>query len=128
MSLVFRQLEARRVSADAKLNNSARDTDARFVFETSGTGERKVLKPISFGITFVEMPLFTYGLAVADHNLVDGAFPYGNAGVWDWHMSSKGYWIGAFMFFIVTGEVQRLHWHLKFQGEAMRAIAGGETT
>lgn len=125
-SLVFRQLESRRVYADNKLDNAARDARLALLYETRGYGERKLTTPVSFGITFTEEPVFTHGMFVADHTLIPGRFPMGIVGVWDWQISNRGHWIGAYLFFNVYGVAGRLNWHLKFEGEAMKAVAGDE--
>lgn len=128
MSLIFRQIEARRVYADNKLSNAATDASLRLTYETRGYGERKVAKPIVFGITFLERPTFASGLTVADRTLVDGSFPMGAVMVWDWHLSSRGHWIGAYVAFnVFTGTAHgRLQWDMTFSGEALRAVQGDE--
>lgn len=126
MSLILRQLEARRIYADQRLDNAARDARLGLVYETKGVGERKLTQPIAFGLSFTEEPLFTQGLFIADHALVSGAFPMGQAMVWKWHLSSKGHWVGAYLAFNVYGAAGRLRWHLKFEGEALKAVAGDE--
>lgn len=125
-SLVFRQLEARRVYADNKLDNAARDARLGLLYESRGFGERKLETPVPFGIAFTEEPIFTQGMFVADHTLIKGSFPLGIVGVWKWQLSSRGHWIGAYLFINVYGIAGRLNWHLKFEGEAMKAVAGDE--
>lgn len=97
----FQALEQRRGQLDAIRENTARLATAQMTFATHGWGEFKLPEVAYFGVTFIERPLVSYGVSVDGDALVPTRFPRVTAGVYKWLQDVKGFYTGAWVFFVV---------------------------
>jgi hypothetical protein len=97
----FQALEQRRGQLDAIRENSARLAEAHLTFSTHGWGEFKLPEAAYFSCTFIEQPNITTGVALDGDLLVPTRFPRVTAGVYRWLQDTKGFYIGAWVFFVV---------------------------
>lgn len=105
---VFGDLEQRRQRVDQIRENTPRLARAYATYETQGWGEIIVPTVQHFGCTFITEPYFSSGIVMrgdstseADGQLVSGRYPRVTAGIWRWAHDARGYWIGAYVFFVV---------------------------
>jgi len=97
----FQALEQRRGQLDAIRENSARLATAQLSFTTHGWGEFKLPEVAYFGVTFIERPLLASGVSIDGDALIPTRFPRVTAGVYRWLQDVKGFYIGAWVFFVV---------------------------
>lgn len=97
----FQALEQRRQNLDAIRENTARLASAHLTFSTHGWGEFKLPEVAYFSCTFIEMPNVTTGVALDGDLLVPTRYPRVTAGVYRWLQDVKGYYTGAWVFFVV---------------------------
>ncbi len=129
----FALLEVRRAEVDTVRENSARRARSTATWTTQGIGEIRVDTWFDLGIRFVEEPCFTSGMVLDEStDLVSGHFPRAQAGVYEWHRDASGYYIGAYLFFIVDtvgpGQLPgvepayKIHHHLCWEGTAFKDL------
>jgi hypothetical protein len=97
----FQALEQRRGQLDAIRENSARLATAQLSFTTHGWGEFKLPEVAYFSATFIERPSVSYGMSIDGDALIPTRFPRVTAGVYRWLQDVKGFYIGAWVFFVV---------------------------
>lgn len=129
----FGSLEARRASLAAQHENTARMAKFYATWVTKGIGEVIISECLKFSITFLHEPAFTSGIALGDDvDLVPGHFPRATCGVYEWDRNSKGYYTGAYLFFVVDTlgpgqsvgnepSYEIIH-HLTWEGTAMKDL------
>lgn len=104
---LFSPLENHRQRTEQRRENSARLARAYVKTETVGWGEIIKQEVLEFGTTFLTEPFFTNGPILRGDSsgltgqLVPGRFPRITTGVWRWQHDEKGYWTGAYVFFVV---------------------------
>lgn len=104
---IFGPLEAHRQRIEQQRENAARLARAYVSTETTGWGEIIKSDVLEFGCTFLTEPTFTTGTVVRGDSsgptgqLVTGRFPRVSTGVWRWQNDEKGYYTGAYVFFVV---------------------------
>lgn len=106
MSLLYNQVEQRRALLDATAENATRRADVTVSFESSGYGEVALPQSVSFGITFLYRPEVATGVSLASGSLVNGKFPNVSAGVYRWERLSNGFYVGAYLYFVVDSNMQ----------------------
>lgn len=97
----FRALEQRRQQLSAVAENSARLAYCHLPFTTTGWGEFKFPDAVRFTCTFVNRPAVSHGLSMEGDDLIKGRFPRVTAGVYKWVQDVDGFYIGAYVFFVV---------------------------
>lgn len=105
----YRELERLRGERERNKENSARTAFAWGFGLTKGAGETRFPRRINFQLAFIDQPAVAYGFSVQDvaNNsdlgdvLVDTRFPRCTGGVFDWHLDSRGFYLGAWAFAIV---------------------------
>lgn len=97
----FAAMEQRRQHLDAIRENSARLAESQAFFSTHGWGEFKIPEVVRFNCTFIERPAVSSGLSIDGDVLVPTRFPRVTAGVYRWLQDTKGFYIGAWVFFVV---------------------------
>jgi hypothetical protein len=97
----FQAFEQRRGHLDALRENSARLAECHVTFNTHGWGEFKLPEVTYFSCTFIEVPNIATGVALDGDSLVATRFPRVTAGVYRWLQDAKGFYTGAWMFFVV---------------------------
>lgn len=97
----FAALEQRRGQLDAIRENTSRLATAQCSFTTQGWGEFKLPDVAYFGATFIERPFVSHGTSINGDKLVPTRFPRVTAGVYRWLQDVKGFYIGAWVFFVV---------------------------
>jgi hypothetical protein len=115
----FQALELRRQALAAYRENSARLAYCRLPFTTTGWGEFKFEKAVRFTCTFIERPAISHGLSMEGDDLVPTRFPRVTAGVYKWVIDVNGFYVGAYVFFVVES--------LGAQMETSVATASGAT-
>ncbi len=108
MSLVVHQpgfglaatLEAHRRALARVAENSARDATVALDFTATGNGQ-SLGKPFPFGVTFLEMPTMTFGVSLAEGQVLGEIYPAATCGVATWVADDRGLFIGAQLFFRV---------------------------
>jgi hypothetical protein len=129
MSLAV-QLVRRQAYLDQLAENAGRVARVILTFDTTGEGELLVQRALGFELVFSREPAITTGVALTAGRLVKGKFPNVSAGVWKWDRSSKGYYTGAFLFFVCDsgGQPYRLRHTVTFEGDAIKVVAKGLLT
>lgn len=122
MSLVVRALNQRSGYLESVAENAARVARVSVVYQSTGNGEIKVDKPISFPIHFVEEPTLSSGRVLAGGDLTAGYFPNADAGVYRWVRDDRGFYVGAYVYFVVdsNGVDYRMNHHLTFEGDSLK--------
>ena len=97
----FQALEQRRGQLDAIRENTSRLAVCQVSFHTHGWGEFMLPTASYFTSTFIDRPLVATGCSVDGDTLVDTRFPRVSAGVYRWLLDVRGYYIGAWVYFVV---------------------------
>lgn len=129
----FEAMEHRRQRIQQVDENSARLAKAFAMYDSTGWGEFTVPTVFDFGLTFVEEPSVSYGYALDGDTLVDTRFPRCWGGVYKWKLDIKGFYTGAWVFFIVetqssfidTGEADPnydINHYFTFEGVAYKDL------
>jgi hypothetical protein len=125
--------ERQRGKRTAEKENSARPATQYFHQQTTGTGFIRATAPITFDITFLEEPCYSYGAAAAAvPNSADFQDPFAFATLRSWVRDARGFYLGCYMSYNVsvnfadgtlgaTPKVTMVH-HLSFYGMAYKAM------
>lgn len=97
----FQALEQRRGQLTAQAENSSRYASAYVSFQTTGWGEFQSPDCQRFTTTFISRPSVSHSFSLDGDTLVDGRFPRVSAGVHRWLQDDKGFYIGAWLFFVI---------------------------
>lgn len=81
--------------------NSTRLAQAFAHFTTTGWGEWTMQNVARFDCTFIEKPTVAHGIAIEGQDLVATRFPRAWGGVYKWQINNKGFYVGAWCFFVV---------------------------
>lgn len=84
--------------------NSARQAWSYAELTTHGVGEVQHATVVPFDCTFIQRPRVTSGWSIDGDTLVDGFFPTVSAGVWKWQTDSRGFYLGAYVCFVIGGD------------------------
>ena len=132
-------LEQRRADTSRNAENSAREAFCYGRFQTVGWGEVKAASPILFDVTFTSKPAISYGFEVIGGQtaVIDGRFPRGNGGVYQWVQDNRGHYTGAYILVTVenisawtapsattAGPDYTIEHNFKFEGPAYKALPG----
>jgi hypothetical protein len=98
----FQASELRRGQLDAIRENTSRLAVCQTSYETHGNGEFKLPTCTYFTCTFVTRPHIAAGLSVDGDALQPHYFPRVTVGVYRWLTDVKGYYTGAWVFFVVS--------------------------
>jgi hypothetical protein len=126
--------EDRRSYLGAIEDNAAANARLTLTFDSAGSGEFSTKYPIPFQTTFTAEPTVSTGVAFLGGKPVPGYFPNVGAGVWHWQRDAKGYYVGAWLFFVVdindpggattsalhAARTYKLRHHLTFEGVIVR--------
>lgn len=94
-------LEGRRRQLARQRENTSRSASLTVEFDTDGSGQ-SLGEPFSFGLTFLERPSMTFGVALAEGVSLDietQVFPRATCGVASWTTDRRGCYLGAQLFF-----------------------------
>jgi len=97
----FAAIEQRRGILEAHRENTSRLAIAQCSFSTHGWGEFKVPEVAYFTSTFIARPSVSVGTSVDGDALVATRFPRVTAGVYRWLQDVRGFYTGAWVFFVV---------------------------
>ena len=97
----FQAQEQRRGFLEATRENSARYASAYVSYQTTGWGEFLSPDCQRFTTTFVKRPSVAHSLSIDGDDLVDTRYPRVTAGVHKWLQDERGFYIGAWLFFVV---------------------------
>lgn len=97
----FAALEQRRGLLGQHAENSARYASAYVSFKTTGWGEFVSEECQRFTTTFTKRPSVSHSLSLDGDELVEGRFPRVTAGVHKWLQDGDGFYIGAWLFFVI---------------------------
>lgn len=97
----FASLERRRADVNRHTENTARYASSYVSFKTTGWGE--FLSPTAeyFTTTFTKRPSVSHSLSLDGDSLVEGRYPRVTAGVHQWLQNERGFYTGAWLFFVV---------------------------
>ena len=70
-------------------------------FTTTGWGEFEAPDAQYFTTTFVKRPSVAHSFSIDGDTLVDGRFPRVTAGVQKWLQDERGFYTGAWLFFVI---------------------------
>lgn len=127
------QQHKNQANRDATKENAARPATQYFHQQTTGTGFIRATVPVTFEITFLDEPVFSYGAAVASMpNGADYQDPFAFATLRAWLRNDRGFYVGCYMSYNVsvnfidgsagaTPKVTMVH-HLSFYGMAYKAM------
>lgn len=89
----------------AQRENSSRFASVQCTYESTGLGQFRVGKPIIFPVVFRTEPFFTNGSGVIKNPAPQLYYdPIGQAGVYQWDVDARGYFVGAWMWVKITAE------------------------
>jgi len=97
----FQAAERRRAEIAKVDENSARYASAFVSYTTTGWGEKLCPEVKKFTTTFLERPSVSHGLSVDGDALIDGRYPRVTAGVHKWLQDENGFYVGAWLFFVI---------------------------
>lgn len=97
----FQAFEQRRGQLDAIRENTSRLAFTQCSFTTHGWGEFKMPEVTYFTSTYITRPLVAHGVSIDGDALVPTRYPRATAGVYRWLQDVKGFYTGAWMFFVV---------------------------
>lgn len=133
----YGNLERQRARIHAQANNDGRTARVHLTWTTKGIGEVRLDAPRSLNVLFIEEPIVTTGMVVDTDDgidLQDGHYPRAQAGVYDWQMHAAGFYIGAYLFFVVdtigpgatVGQEPNylIHHQIVFEGKAIKQLPG----
>lgn len=116
-------LEAHRGRLEQVRENSARQAQSFATLTTHGSGETQHATVVPFDCTFIEEPFVAYGFSLDGDTLVDGFFPTSSGGVWKWQQDRRGFYLGAWVFFVVNGSsTYDLQHSFTFSGIAIKDL------
>lgn len=106
---VFFAQEMHRSRVAQTKENTARAARSYAFYTTTGTGEIQVPDVFRFNCTFVKEPGFLNGVSLEEEtvagddapDLVLTHYPRVTAGVYRWQRNVKGFYTGAWLFFVV---------------------------
>lgn len=118
-----RALDRVRGQQDQTRENSARHCNSYSQLTSHGIGEILHETVIPFDCTFVELPRVAYGCSVDGDVLVDGSFPTSVGIVWKWQQDFHDFYLGAYVYFVVTGpaDIDLVH-DFTFSGIAIKDL------
>lgn len=96
--------DAARGRQEQTRENSARHAWSYAELSTHGVGEVQHATVVPFDCTFIQRPRVNYGWSIDGDTLVDGLFPTSSGGVWKWQTDSRGFYLGAYVCFVITGD------------------------
>jgi hypothetical protein len=97
----FQASELRRGKLDAIRENTSRLAVCQLSFATHGWGEFKMPTAVYFTSTFINRPLIASSVSIDGDALIPTRFPRITAGVFRWIQDVKGFYTGAWVFFVV---------------------------
>jgi hypothetical protein len=97
----FQAQEQRRGQMEAVRENSARYASAYVSYRTTGWGEFMAPDCQRFTTTFVKRPSVSHSCSLDGDELVDGRYPRITAGVHKWLQDDRGFYTGAWLFFVI---------------------------
>lgn len=97
----FQAMEQRRRFQLDTSENSARYASSFVTFNTTGWGEFQSPDCQYFDTTFIRPPSISHSFFVDGDDLIDGRFPRITAGVYRWALNERGFYIGAWLVFVV---------------------------
>lgn len=109
MRTVFGDIQASLLDRERHRENSGRVAFQFYVYETTGTGELVTPEPLMFDTPFFYRPFFSYG-----HEIIRAPqrdifmLPVSSGGILRWVQDpdDRDWYIGAFMYFRVTRDLQ----------------------
>ena len=119
---VMNILEARRGAIEQVRQNSSRLAQSFNSVETVGVGMIRLRSALIFDCSFIQKPIVGYGMTV-ESDLVEGDFPSCSGGVTDWRRNSRGFYLGAYVYLVVTAvEDPTIQHDFTFTGIAMKDL------
>jgi hypothetical protein len=97
----FGALERRRADLTRHHENTARYASSYVSYKTTGWGEFLSDEAQYFTTTFTKRPSVAHSLSLDGDALVEGRYPRVTAGVHKWLQNEKGFYTGAWLFFVV---------------------------
>ena len=97
----FEAQEQRRSQVQATNENSSRYASCFVSYVTTGWGEFLSPDVRRFTTTFIRRPSVSHGISLDGDALEKGRYPRVTAGVHKWLQDENGFYIGAWLFFVV---------------------------
>lgn len=94
-------LEDRRSDVESQRENSARPALSTVTHDTTGTGHIVVEAPFRFDTSFTAEPAVVSGSYVVKGPGTGWQQPMVNAGVYRWQRDGRGFYTGAYLYFVV---------------------------
>ena len=130
----FQSQRGREAAKATQGENLARLATVISTADSTGWGEFVVPERVDFGLAFIEMPAISHGVSLDGSKLVPTRFPHCDGGVYEWDISPKGLYRGAWVWITVETRGAQLatdvlddpgyeivH-HFTFVGTAMKDI------
>jgi hypothetical protein len=115
--------EAHRGRLEQTRENTARQAESFATITSHGVGEVQHTTVVTFDCTFVEKPSVAYCFSLDGDTLIDGYFPTSSGAVWKWQIDSRGFYVGAYVFFVITGDPSYdLEHYFTFAGIAIKDL------
>jgi hypothetical protein len=128
-SSMQRAIRDQRTYTETMAEQVIRDGHVQGFVNLASDGEHVVA--ISFPLSFMERPVFTYGLEMGDNTwFVQGDFPVHSATVGDWSIMRPGgatLYTGAILGVVVIGAARSIL-HYSFEGRTFTVPTGTEMT
>lgn len=120
---VATNLERHRGMLEQQRENRTRPASCFMKYSTAGQGELLTPRVCRFDVTFVEEPRVFSGWEMDGDTLVKGYYPMVSAGVWKWQRDARGYYLGAWLVFNITGhDTYTIDHHFHFTGIAIKDL------
>lgn len=118
-------MASRRALLTQTAENSARTATVQATIDTTGVGDFVDENVVTFGLTFFEKPIISYGMCVDGDGIEDsGLWPISCGGVYRWQLDKCGHWIGAWCWVSVSRAEADLplEHHFTFTGTARKDV------
>lgn len=101
---IVSNLEQHRGRIEQVRENTARQAYSFAALNTHGQGEILYPTIVPFNCTFIELPKVSTGFSMDGDLLIRGLYPVVSAGVWKWQQDRRGFYLGAYVFFTISGD------------------------
>lgn len=119
---IVNDMEQVRARREQTRENQARLAYSYSTIDTTGAGRILVPKGMMFDCTFVEMPRISYGYYCDGDQFVGTTYPGSTGGVFRWMTDRFGFYIGAWVFVVITGGNYKIKHDFTFSGIAYKDL------
>jgi len=120
----FAALQGQQAKRNQVIENSGRHAIDEITCESTGSGHFLQSAPAMFEMPFVQRPQIYYGHYVDGSQLNTSSLPSITGGVFKWVQDYRGFFLGAQVYYVVTGLAQIVvEHHFTFSGTAIKDVS-----